>query len=396
MSYNITVTMDQLTVTDATESTPLVTIRKPSGGGSSVTVDTALSTSSYNAIANAPVATAINTVNASLTDLEGDVTNLQSQISSVGSIYPTVVTQASAMSDTTAIYLYDGSEEGYTAGDWYYYNGSAWVDGGTYGTGRISTNGRNLLLNILRRLAYIDEETDTLITALGNELATAVITGYRTISFALTHVTSTEGAQSVQYGDPFTCTLTPASGYAQIDSITVTMGGSDVTASVYNNGTITIPSVTGDVVVTAVAEWEIVRSLTSDDLYTGRFSLSTPYYTTNTSSVQRVIYKEFDIPVEYGYTYKIEYTTTVTGKTTNVGLAMYNQNVLDYVASSQPYGSSDMYDEGWLDSGATVTPPESVNSSPIKGTRISFRAGTGTTTITAANFPTVLLTRKAV
>ena len=46
---------------------------------------------------------------------------------------PLVVTMAAEMTDTSAAYLYTGSEIGYTAGDWYYYNGSAWVSGGTYG-----------------------------------------------------------------------------------------------------------------------------------------------------------------------------------------------------------------------------------------------------------------------
>ena len=38
----------------------------------------------------------------------------------------------SAMTDTSAVYLYLGSETGYTFGHWYYYNG-AWTDGGAYG-----------------------------------------------------------------------------------------------------------------------------------------------------------------------------------------------------------------------------------------------------------------------
>lgn len=45
---------------------------------------------------------------------------------------PLTVTQASAMTDVNKIYVYTGSETGYTFGNWYYYNGAEWVSGGVY------------------------------------------------------------------------------------------------------------------------------------------------------------------------------------------------------------------------------------------------------------------------
>lgn len=45
---------------------------------------------------------------------------------------PTVVTQVSQMTNHGYIYIYNGSETGYTAGYWYYWNGSAWTAGGAY------------------------------------------------------------------------------------------------------------------------------------------------------------------------------------------------------------------------------------------------------------------------
>lgn len=47
---------------------------------------------------------------------------------------PVVVTAAADMTDPGQIYIYKGSEAGYVNGNWYYYNGSSWVSGGTYGT----------------------------------------------------------------------------------------------------------------------------------------------------------------------------------------------------------------------------------------------------------------------
>lgn len=45
---------------------------------------------------------------------------------------PMVANTAAAMTDRTKIYVYTGSETGYTNGNWYYWNGSAWVSGGVY------------------------------------------------------------------------------------------------------------------------------------------------------------------------------------------------------------------------------------------------------------------------
>lgn len=52
---------------------------------------------------------------------------------------PLTANTVAAMTDTDAVYLYTGSESGYTAGSWYYYNGTAWVVGGVYGAGTTDT-----------------------------------------------------------------------------------------------------------------------------------------------------------------------------------------------------------------------------------------------------------------
>ena len=70
----------------------------------------------------------------------------------------------------------------------------------------------------------------------------------------LTHVTSTSSATSVAKNGSFSATLSAASGY-EIDSVSVAMGGVDVTALVYNDGTgaVSISEVTGALMITAVA-----------------------------------------------------------------------------------------------------------------------------------------------
>ena len=53
---------------------------------------------------------------------------------------PLVAATSSAMTDTTKIYVYTGSQSGYTYGNWYYYNGSAWTSGGVYNSTAVQTD----------------------------------------------------------------------------------------------------------------------------------------------------------------------------------------------------------------------------------------------------------------
>lgn len=77
-------------------------------------------------------------------------------------------------------------------------------------------------------------------------------TVYYTISNSLTNVTTTENAISWEENQPYIATLTPIDGY-ELGGVTVTMGGADITSSVYGNGVINIPSVTGNITISANA-----------------------------------------------------------------------------------------------------------------------------------------------
>jgi hypothetical protein len=73
-----------------------------------------------------------------------------------------------------------------------------------------------------------------------------------TITNSLTNATNSNSASSIAEGSPYSATITANSGYELI-SVTVTMGGTDITASAVSGGDIYIASVTGDVVITAIA-----------------------------------------------------------------------------------------------------------------------------------------------
>lgn len=83
-------------------------------------------------------------------------------------------------------------------------------------------------------------------------------TVYHSISLSLTHVTSSSSATSVEDGQAYATQLTPDTDF-NLDSVTVLMGGIDVTSMAYDPTTnaVSIASVTGDIVITAVASKQV-------------------------------------------------------------------------------------------------------------------------------------------
>lgn len=79
-------------------------------------------------------------------------------------------------------------------------------------------------------------------------------TVYHAVTATLAHVTSSNADTAIEDGTAYTTTLAAESGY-DMQSVTVTMGGTDVTSTAYNSGTgvVTIASVTGDLTITATA-----------------------------------------------------------------------------------------------------------------------------------------------
>ena len=95
---------------------------------------TALSATNLNRIENG-IADSVNGVNVNA----HDIAELRTQVGALANGSPAPVATVAEMTDESAVYLYTGSETGYTAGNWYYYDGSAWTSGGTYGGATTST-----------------------------------------------------------------------------------------------------------------------------------------------------------------------------------------------------------------------------------------------------------------
>ena len=71
----------------------------------------------------------------------------------------------------------------------------------------------------------------------------------------LTNCSLSNSANSIASGSSYTSNVSINKGYV-LSSISITMGGTNITSSAYSNGSITINSVTGDIVITIVANAE--------------------------------------------------------------------------------------------------------------------------------------------
>ena len=95
-------------------------------------------------------------------------------------------------------------------------------------------------------LTRIGIGSDRVCSYAGAEIVTHSITN------TLTNVTNSNSTSVIESGKSYTANLTVNSDYENL-TVTVKMGGTDITATAYSNGVVNIASVTGDVVITASA-----------------------------------------------------------------------------------------------------------------------------------------------
>lgn len=124
----------------------------------------------------------------------------------------------------------------------------------------LTSEEKNLMLALFKAVPYTSDVSATMKSleaiwnsgAGGDEGGDAPGVTYYAVTYNLTSVTADSTPASVVSGGSLTVNLTPDTN-AVLGEVTVIMGGVDVTADVYSNGKISISSVTGDVVITAVA-----------------------------------------------------------------------------------------------------------------------------------------------
>lgn len=106
---------------------------------------------------------------------------------------------------------------------------------------------KNAIYTLLSKAAYTE-------TGLTDELS--IVETWIGVTFtvvnSLTNCVTNNMSSTIESRTRYSASILPDTGYT-LNSVNVTMGGADITSTAYSRGTITIPSVTGNIVITATA-----------------------------------------------------------------------------------------------------------------------------------------------
>lgn len=144
-------------------------------------------------------------------------------------------------------------------------NSASQVDYGESYTASITPESGKTITSVVVKMGGVDI-TSTAYSAGSGAINIAKVTGAVTITAAasaqsvtytitrnLTNCASSNTENSVAEGASYATTLTPTGTFKKLGTITVTMGGTDISASAVSGSTITIAKATGNIVITCAA-----------------------------------------------------------------------------------------------------------------------------------------------
>ena len=155
---------------------------------------------------------------------------------------PLVAQTADEMAEQNRVYVYTGSETGYTAGHWYYYNGTEWTDGGVYNGSAVNTDATLTQAGMAADAKATGDE----ISQIKEDFTNTVNSAYVTDSASGSVAHFVDGADNIPMksvkvniepiqsgsGDPSPSNVRPITGY---DSVKVYHSGADTAdATEYN------------------------------------------------------------------------------------------------------------------------------------------------------------------
>ena len=145
-------------------------------------------------------------------------------------------------------------------------NAASQVDYGEAYTATIAAESGKTITSVVVKMGGTDI-TATAYTASSGAINISKVTGAVTITAAasvpsvtynitrnLTNCASSNTADTIAEGAAYTTTLSPTGTYKKLGSITVTMGGADISASAVSGSTVSITKVTGNIAITCAAE----------------------------------------------------------------------------------------------------------------------------------------------
>ena len=232
------------------------------------------------------------------------------------------------------------------------------------GASDVPTSGSKYCRLVFKNSSDIDIKTDTISNVVINDTTYNIAygtytpdnTGRRTITKNFIQVSIDNTAISIDKGSSYAATLTTSDGY-ELNSIVITMGGTDITNVAYNSETniISIDNVTGDIVITAIA-----CRAANDKLYLQVGAIEAQYPGGDTESSTRARTIDY-LPCTIDATITVD----LSGSQFTQYVARWYNDKCEFVGNSG----------GWKDSGASFTPQGSYY-------RLVFRVSASDETVT--------------
>lgn len=236
---------------------------------------------------------------------------------------PLTASTSSAMTDTSRVYVYTGTTGGgFTNGHWYYYNGSAWTDGGIYNSAAVQTD-PTLTLEGVPADAKATGELKTVIEDKLAEFDVAVETfyphdGYNGPMVTVEGTVDAPPAELIIYGMSLQEGATPTPS-APVDIVTAGESGSIEMYS--TNGSLFDPAF-----LLGASGWSVNGNVYSGDAYALWQQFNNNHWIPHVSSGTRLtIYGRASIPSAVSYPrFVFNYAD---GTTSNVNLTVVSEFV---------------------------------------------------------------------
>ena len=142
-------------------------------------------------------------------------------------------------------------------------NGTVQVDYGERYTATLTPDSGKVLNSVIVEMGGVDISSsavsggDISIVKVTSDVTITAVASVPSVTYTvtrnLTNVASSNTVNSIAENASYTTTLSPTGGYKKLGTITVTMGGVDISASAVSGSTITISKVTGNIVITCSA-----------------------------------------------------------------------------------------------------------------------------------------------
>lgn len=174
---------------------------------------------------------------------------------------------------------------------------------------------KDALLACFENVAWIDEDGQDYYDGL---YAALYDTTWQ-VTNTLSHCSSSNAATSVTKNGSYSATITAASGYTLTGAtVSITMGGTDITSTAYSNGTISIASVTGALVISVSAAAKTVSSISAVYTQSGTVSTNTSLDSLKSDLVVTATYSDTTTEVVPDTDYTLSGTLEVGTSTVTV------------------------------------------------------------------------------